>query len=308
MYRISVIIPCYYNQDNIPVTTATLIENEKLFPKDVSFEYIMVDDGSKDLTLDRLLEFKNKYPNKVSVLKLAGNVGSYNAILAGMEYASGNCNIILAADLQDPPELMVKMYEHWVKGIKLVIGSRSEREESFTRRLSSNTFHFLMKKFALKNAPPGGFDYVLFDNQIRIELLNIKERNTNIFYLMNWMGYEYVNIPYTRKQRTIGESKWTLSKKIKLFIDSFVSFSFVPLRAITISGFILGLISLFYALLIISKKLIGDIDVEGWSALMVVILFVSSFQMISIGVLGEYIWRTLDATKKRPLYIVEKKY
>jgi dolichol-phosphate mannosyltransferase len=133
------------------------------------------------------------------------------------------------------------------------------------------------------------------------------ERNSNIFYLMTWMGYDYINIPYTRKKREIGTSRWTIQKKIKLLIDSLLSFSYFPIRAISVIGISLGIGAFLYGLyIIISRVFFGSIDVEGWSALMVVLLFVSSFQMIAIGILGEYVWRGLDASRKRPLYIVEE--
>ena len=128
MTKLSVIIPCYFNGENLPVTTKELIENEKLFDKDVEFEYVMVDDGSKDNTFEELTKFKEKYPEKVKVIKLAGNVGSYNAILAGMNYATGDCNVMLAADLQDPPELIPQMFEYWKKGVKFVIANRKDRD------------------------------------------------------------------------------------------------------------------------------------------------------------------------------------
>lgn len=308
MNKLSIIIPCYYNEGNIPITSKKLLENEKLFNDDLEFEYVLVDDGSKDNTLTKLIDFKNQYPEKVKVLKLAGNVGSYNAIVAGMEFATGDCNVIIAADLQDPPELMVEMFRHWKSGFKLVIGSRSDRKDSWSQKIFSNTFHYLMKNFALRNVPSGGFDYVLFDKQIKEEILKLKERNTNIFYLMTWLGFSYVNIPYVRKEREIGVSRWTLSKKVKLFVDSFVSFSFLPLRFITICGFLFGFAALIYVFVIAYMRIFGGIAVEGWSALMIVILLISSFQMIALGIIGEYIWRTLDASKKRPLYVVEQVY
>ena len=308
MSKISIIIPCYFNEENIPVTSLELISNEKNFPENTEFEYILVDDGSKDNTLQELIKFKNQYPDKVKILKLAGNVGSYNAVVAGMEYATGDCTVIIAADMQDPIELMPAMMKHWESGFKLVIGSRSDREEGFMQKFFSNTFHSFMKKFALSNVPDGGFDYVLFDKQIREEIVKMQERNTNIFYMMAYLGYEYVNIPYIRRKREIGTSKWTLSKKIKLLIDSFLSFSFFPLRAITVTGFILGGLSLLYALFIILMRFLGDVKVEGWSAIMVVVLLVSSFQMVALGIIGEYVWRSMDASRKRPLYVVEKEY
>src|SRR6478609_9886481 len=149
MPKLSIIIPCYYNEANIPLTTAELLKNESLFPGDMEFEYIMVDDGSKDQTLEALTVFKNQYPNKVKVIKLSGNFGSYNAILAGMQYAAGDCNIVIAADLQDPPELMVKMVEYWKQGIKLVVANREQRNDPFIAKIFSNVYQRMMRKYAL---------------------------------------------------------------------------------------------------------------------------------------------------------------
>jgi dolichol-phosphate mannosyltransferase len=306
MPKLSFIIPCYFNEENIPVTTAELLKNESLFPNDVEFEYVLVDDGSKDRTFDEMMKFKNATPSKVKLVKLAGNVGSYNAILAGMNYATGDCNVIFTADLQDPPELIPKMYEYWVKGIKFVIANRADREESFSQRLFSSVYHKLIKKFALKNIPGGGFDLVLFDRQLRDEVVKINEKNTNTIYLLSWLNYDYVNIPYTRKKRALGKSRWTTQKKIKLFIDSFVSFSFFPIRAISVMGLVLGLIAFLYGVFVVIAKLTGLVTLSGWSSMMVVLLFVSSFQMIALGIIGEYVWRALDAARGRPNYIVEK--
>lgn len=306
MPKLSVIIPCYYNEENIPITGKELISNENNFPKDLEFEYIFVDDGSKDKTLEKLLEFKNQYPNKIKIVKLAGNVGSYNAIMAGMLYATGDCNVIISADLQDPPELMVKMYEYWLSGIKFVVGNRSDREESLSQKIFSNTYHKLIKKYALPNIPPGGFDYVLFDQQLRENALKIDEKNTNSIYLLAWMNYEMVCIPYVRKKREVGVSRWTLKKKIKLFVDSFVSFSFAPIRAISILGFIIGFAAFIYAMFVFVSKIAGGIETPGYSSLMIVFLLISSFQIIAIGIIGEYVWRALDASRNRPNYIVEK--
>ena len=145
MPKISVIVPCYFNEENIPVTTRALLENEALFPEDVEFEYVMVDDGSKDGTVSGLLEFEAANPGKVKVVKLVSNVGSYTAIVAGMEYATGDCNVVITADLQDPPALMRKMYDYWCKGLKLVIANRQERNEGFFKTIFANSFHWLMK-------------------------------------------------------------------------------------------------------------------------------------------------------------------
>lgn len=308
MPKLSIIIPCYYNERNIPITSKELVENEKLFPADVSFEYVMVDDGSRDRTLSELKKFREQYPGKVKVIKLAGNVGSYNAILAGMKYATGDCCTVMAADLQDPPELIPKMYDYWLKGIKLVMANRQDREDPAFQKLFSRTYHYLVRKLAIKNIPPGGFDFVLFDSQLKDEVVKMNEKNTNTLYLFPWMGYEHVSIPYKRRKREIGESRWTFSKKVKLFVDTFVSFSFFPIRAISVMGLLLGVTSLLYGLFIMIAKLSGMIPITGWAALMVVVLFVSSFQLIALGIIGEYLWRTLDASRERPVYVVEEVY
>lgn len=306
MPKLSIIIPCYFNGENIPITKQRLIENESLFESDVTFEYVMVDDGSKDNTVEELIKFKNEQPGKVKIIKLAGNVGSYNAILAGMNYATGDCCVVIAADLQDPPELMVKMYSHWKNGIKLVVGNRADREDSFFQKAFSNTYHKLIQKFALKNIPEGGFDYVFFDKQLKDEVVKINEKNTNTLYLLAWLNYDMVCIPYTRAKREVGKSRWTLQKKIKLFIDSFISFSYAPLKFISITGITLGFIALVYSLVIIVLKFTGSIEPTGWSSMMVVILFVGSFQMIGLGIIGEYVWRNLEASRQRPIYVVDK--
>jgi glycosyltransferase involved in cell wall biosynthesis len=306
MPKLSFIIPCYFNAENIPVTTAELIANENNFDKEVTFEYVMIDDGSKDNTYEALKQFKEAWPDKVTLIKLAGNVGSFNAILAGMHHATGDCNVILSADLQDPPELIPKMYDYWKKGIRFVIANREKREESFWQKLFSGTYHRLIKRYALKNVPPGGFDMVLFDKQLRDEVVKINERNTNQIYLLSWLDYDYVNIPYTRRKRDIGVSRWTFKKKVKLFIDSFVSFSFVPIRLISLMGLILGLIAMGYGIFIIIAKIMGDISLQGWSAMMVTFLFVSAFQMMALGIIGEYVWRALDAARGRPNFVIDK--
>ncbi len=305
MPKLSVIVPCYFNEENIPVTSRVLIENEAAFPADITFEYVFVDDGSQDATLAALYRFQQQYPEKVTVVKLAGNVGSYNAIVAGMEFATGEVNVILTADMQDPPALMIEMLEHWRRGFKLVIANRAARNEGFAKTLLAETFHWLMKRLALRNVPDGGFDFVLFDRQIKERILAMSERNSNIFYLMIWMGYSYVNIPYVRQAREIGKSRWTLQKRVKLLIDSLLAFSFFPVRAITISGLVLGMGAGLYALYVLGAKLLGAVKVPGWTALMLVVLFVSAFQMVALGIIGEYVWRTLDTARRRPLYVVD---
>ncbi|MDO7874156.1 glycosyltransferase family 2 protein [Hymenobacter sp. ASUV-10] len=306
MPTLSVIVPCYFNEENIPVTVRELLANEAAFPPEVTVEYVFVNDGSGDDTLGALRRAQQQYPGRIRVVDLAGNVGSYNAIVAGMAHATGDCMAVITADLQDPPELLPRMYAYWQQGIKLVIGNRQDREETGLAQALARLFHWLMRRLALRNIPPGGFDFVLFDRQVATEVLKLHERNSNVFYLMLWLGFAYVNIPYTRRRRQLGRSRWTLSKKVKLLIDSLLAFSFVPIRAISALGLGLGLVALLYGCYIIALKLFGSNEPAGWSALMVVLLFVSAFQMVALGIIGEYVWRGLDAARKRPLYVVRE--
>ena len=213
---------------------------------------------------------------------------------------------MLTADLQDPPDLIPKMLNYWKQGFKIVIANREDREEPIIQKIISGIYHKLIKKYGINKIPSGGFDLVLFDRVLRDHLVQINEKNTNQVYLLTWLGFDYVNIPYVRKKREIGKSKWTTSKKIKLFIDSFVSFSYLPLRTITIIGILLGLTGLGYAFFILINKIIGNVPVQGWATNMIVLLIVSSFQMIALGIIGEYLWRTIDASRNRPNFVVDK--
>ena len=307
MPKITVITPCYFNELNIPDYANRMIENEKIFPTDVTFEYLLIDDGSKDGTWNEMVKFQILYPEKVKIIKLVRNFGSTNAVFSSLPYSTGDCNVVISADLQDPPELILKMYENWQKGFKLVLANRTNREEPFLQKFVSNTTHKLVQKFGLKNLPDGGFDMNLFDVEIKDILIKMDEKNTFFPFLLMWLGYEFVSIPYVRRKRELGTSTYTLSKKIKAFVDSFVAFSFFPIRLISVLGLILGILAFIYGLIVILGKVFGFVDSTGWSSMMVVILFVSSFQMIALGIIGEYVWRGLEASRNRPSYLIEKK-
>lgn len=306
MPKISIITPCYFNELNIPIYAIRLIENEALFPKNVTFEYILIDDGSKDLTWGEMERFYDQYPDKVKIIKLVRNFSSTNAVFAALKFATGDCNVIISADLQDPPELIPKMLDYWLKGHKLVLAHRKGRDEPLFQRFISNLTHSLIRKYGLSNLPHGGFDLNLFDKEIKETLLSLNEKNSYFPYLLMWLGYDFVTIPYVRQRRELGHSTYTLSKKIKAFVDSFVAFSFFPIRVISLLGLIMGVLALVYGILVIGKKLLGIHSPSGWSSMMVVLLFTSAFQMLGLGIVGEYVWRTLEAARGRPNYLIEK--
>jgi glycosyltransferase involved in cell wall biosynthesis len=304
--KFSIVVPFYYNELNIPYTVPRLQAMQNLLPV-FDLEFIFVDDGSQDQTLPLLLNEKDK-DTRIKVIKLSRNFGSMSAIQAGLRYASGDCVGIIAADLQDPPELFVEMIERWESGKKVVMATRADREESFSQKLFSNSYYYLMDKFALKGYPNGGFDFVLIDRQIVKEIIKISEKNTNIMSLIFWLGYNQETIPYVRQERKLGKSKWTLSKKVKLFIDSFVSFSYAPIRFMSSIGFLVAILSFIYGVFIVINSIMGTIEIQGWTSIIAIITFLLGIIMVMLGIIGEYLWRILDESRKRPAYIVDEVY
>jgi len=304
MSKISVIIPCYFNEKNISITGRALIQNEKLFSREVEFEYIFVDDGSKDNTYYELIEFQKKYPKKVQVIKLTRNFGANQASYCGMHYASGDCNVIFAADLQEPPELIYKMFKHWKRGYKYVVAQITKRNDGWITDFTSNIVHLIVKKFIFHDYPSGGINIFLFDKKLKDDLIKMEEKNLYLPQLCLWLGYDFVSVSYTRAKRSIGTSKWNFAKRVKAFIDIFVEFSFLPIRLISIMGLILTGMALYYSIAILIAKINGKVPITGWASLTIILLFVSSFIMISLGIIGEYIWRLLEASRNRPNYVI----
>ena len=232
-----------------------------------------------------------------------------SAIQAGFTVATGDCVGMISADLQDPPELFLEMLSYWEKGTtKAVFAVRQDREEHRVQKLLSNGYYSLIRQFALSKYPNGGFDFFLIDRQVVSDLNQIREKNTNLMTLVYWLGYKPVMIPYIRRQRTKGKSRWTLAKKFKLFIDTFVAFSFFPIRLLSVLGLLVAIGSFLYGLFVLIYYLNFGIEVKGWVPTIVVLTFTSGIQMAMLGVLGEYLWRTLDEVRNRPPFVIDEIY
>ncbi len=188
----------------------------------------------------------------------------------------------------------------------MVMAVRETRRDPWAHRICSAIYYRLMRRYAIPDMPPGGFDFVLVDRKVIDIVTAVREKNTTLMGLILWTGFPRASIPYTRQARRKGRSMWSFSRKVKYFIDSFVSFSYFPIRLIQALGLISALCGLAYAILIIVLRLLNRIPVEGWSPLMIVILFLGGAQFVTLGILGEYLWRTLDETKRRPPFVVEK--
>ena len=306
MKKISIVVPIY-NESNLSALVSRLFALKDKLPNN-TFEFIFVDDGSEDKSLEDLLNFRKKYPNEIKVIKLSRNFGSMAARQAGLKISTGDCVGVISSDLQDPPELFVEMIEHWQKGVKGVLAVRKERKDSFPSRIVSKMYYFGIRNYALPNFPKGGFDFFLIDRQVVDELNKNQEKNSNLMNLLFWLGFDYVTISYVRQKRNKGKSGWTLSKKFKHVIDSFIGFSYVPIKLLPIIGIIFAIASFVYGGSIFYNWIIGDVKVEGWTTIMVMVTFIGGIQMIMLGVLGEYLWRTLDETRKRPSFIIDEIY
>lgn len=301
MKTLSIVIPCYNSAENI---TDLQIALEALSTKmaDYVLEIILVDDGSKDDTYTHLLNFANTSLLKTKVVKLTGNFGSYNAFLAGLNYGTGDVYAQVHPDMQDPPEHLSEMLSHWEKGIKFIIGQRVAREDKNTEQLFARLYHWMMRKIALPHIPEGGYDLIVFDKELRNHVVDMNESNTNLVYLISWLKYPYVTVPITRVSRKAGKSQWTLNKKIKLFADSLVSFSYLPIRFITFSTILTVCISLcLFIFIYFNNRLSFELKL-----LLYIILLLSNILLICISILGEYLWRTLESSRKRPPFIVDK--
>jgi len=304
MKKFSIVVPVY-NEPGLPDAVPRLLALEDSLPG-YGLELVLVDDGSRDDTLANLLALQKMHPTKLKVVQFTRNFGSMAAIQAGLSVATGDCVGVVSADMQDPPELFLQMIPHWEQGVKAVFAVRSDREDKTSDKLLSGAYYSLMRKFAIADFPEGGFDCFLVDRQVVSELDTIREKNTDLRSLVFWLGHHHVLIPYVRQRREKGESKWTMARKIKLFIDSFVAFSYVPIRLVSVLGLLFALASFVYGLIVFVSWSMAGIKVEGWTALMIFIAFTAGVQMTMLGVLGEYLWRALDEARKRPAYVIER--
>jgi len=303
--RLTIIVPVYFNEENLPDTAPALLGLGKLLPE-TEIDVIFVDDGSGDQSFPVLRALQLRWPKQISVIKLSRNFGSMNAVLAGLQASTGDCVGMISADLQDPPELFAEMYAHWLKGNKSVLAVRQGREDSLSEKLFANCYYYLLRKFALKDYPEKGFDLCLLDRQIVDDIKRIHEKNTSLMSLIVWLGYSPKQIPYVRRKREKGRSRWTLAKKIKLFIDAFVGFSYFPIRFVSVMGFAFAALGLLYAAFQAYYRIFHNVPVPGFATTVVLISVTSGLQMFMLGTLGEYLWRTLDEARKRPPYVVDQ--
>ncbi|HVT30423.1 MAG TPA: glycosyltransferase family 2 protein [Lacipirellulaceae bacterium] len=300
------IVTAFYNEaQNLPLFRERVTDLLAALPH--HGEIVLVDDHSNDDS-SRIAKDWAGADDRVRYIRLSRNCGSHAAFSAGLAHSTGDCAVLLAADLQDPPEMVPQLVEHWHAGSDVVWAVRLARQgESWTTKTFAAASYWLMRRVALPEMPAGGADFLLVDRKVIDAYCAIAEKNTSILAMILWMGFRQSFVPYVKQARHAGKSKWTLTKKFKLFVDSMASFSYAPIRWMSLFGFATALAGFLYATFVIVARLAGWIATgTGFAALMTVVLTGQGITMMMLGVLGEYLWRTYDEARRRPRYIVEE--
>jgi dolichol-phosphate mannosyltransferase len=301
---VSIVMPAYNEAANLPVMHERL--QSALAQTGLDWEWIIIDDCSGDDTFVVAAEIASK-DARVRALRFSRNFGSHTATICGLEHARGDCAVAMASDLQDPPETIPELLAEWAAGHHVVWAVRASRQgESRSTLAFSQFYYWLMRKIAgLKNMPATGADFVLLDRAVIDALSQFHEQDTSFFALVTWMGFNQTSILYEKQARVHGRSGWTLRKKIKLVVDSLTSFTYQPIRWMSLGGLVVSVLGVLYAMIVFVNALFG-VPAHGWTSLMVVVLFLGGGQMFMLGVLGEYIWRGLKESRRRPRYLIER--
>ncbi len=302
--EVSVVVPVYHNAgslDQLYDRMQATMDKLGVTAWDVTF----CDDNSKDHSRRILHELMVRRPN-VRVLHMSKNFGSFEVITAGLEFAEGRCVAAISADLQDPPEMLEKMVSAWRRGTKVVVAAREGRDDPMVTRMLSAAFYKVFRLLVSKEMPPNGFDCFVIDRHVAELLHTYREKNTSLPAALLWLGFEREVFTYKRGARVYGRSMWTFSKKFKLMYDAILSYTYIPLRVMAAAGVVGMLLSLLYGMLVVVLRLRSPGETPGWASLMVVTLFFDGMLLLSIGVVGEYVWRGFDAARKRPNYIVDR--
>ena len=303
MSKLSIIVPVYWNSDTLMLLYQDM--KEKILHKLEEYEIVFVDDGSGDNSWEIMNQIRGMDEN-VRLVRLSRNFGEHAAILAGLSVCTGDCAVTKQADLQEDSELILQLYEKWKEGNKVVLAVRAERDEGAVKKFFANLYYTLMRKLVVKDMPKGGFDCYLLDRQVIEVLLMLDEKNSALTLQVLWVGFKSDRVYFHRKNREIGKSRWTLSKKVKLVVDSMMSFSYFPVRFMSFLGSAYAIAAVVWGIVLVAQKLSGVEDMPGWTSLMVLMLFSFGVVMVMLGLLGEYIWRALDASRNRPPFLIDE--
>lgn len=303
---LSIVVPCYNEEDTIKLFLAEAQRVEFQLGYHLEFEYIFVDDGSKDKTMDVLKEISN-YNSNVHYLSFSRNFGKESAMLAGLEHARGDYITVMDADLQDPPELLVAMYDKIQEGYDIVGTRRMDRDgEPPVRTFFSKLFYKVINIISDTKIVEGARDYRLMTKQVVDSILEMGEVNRFSKGIFAWVGFDTFYIPYENRERVAGETSWNFWQLVRYSLEGYINFSEALLSIATYSGILSFIASIFGILFVVIRKLTVGGSVNGWASMIVVILFIGGLQLLCLGILGKYVAKIFLETKKRPVYIVKE--
>jgi polyisoprenyl-phosphate glycosyltransferase len=302
----SVVVPIWNEEAVIPELYRRVIET--MDSTGESWELICVNDGSHDRSLQMLIELRAQ-DERVKVIDFSKNFGHQIAITAGADYAEGDAVIVMDADLQDPPDVVLRMIEQWRAGYEVVYAVRAKREgETWFKLLTAKLFYRLMQRISDVNIPLDAGDFRLMDRRVVLAMRQLREKHRFMRGLSSWVGFKQIGVEYERAERYAGETKYPLRKMLRLALNAITSFSYLPLQLATYFGFALALVSLIGIVLTIILRLSGSSAFAGQATTLVSVLFLGGIQLIFLGIIGEYLGRIYDEVKARPLYIVSRAY
>lgn len=303
MSKLSIVIPVYFNSDTLEMLYEDM--KEKVLGKLEDYEIVFVDDGSGDNSWEVINKIKAMDSHVVAV-KLSRNFGEHAALLAGLTVCTGDCAITKQADLQEDSTLILEMFESWKKGNKVVLAIRRSRDENKVKVFFANRYYDLVRKFVNKSMPTGGCDCYLIDRQVIEVLERLDEKNSSLTLQVMWAGFKTDMVYFDRLDREVGKSRWTLSKKIKLVADSILSFSYAPLRIMMGVGIAFDILAFIVFICVLVEKFTVGTPIAGWASLMCVLFLGFGLIMLMLGIIGEYVWRALDASRNRPPFIIDE--
>lgn len=305
MKKISILIPAYNEQEVLEPLYQRLgkLANDT---KSYEFEFLFVNDGSSDTTIEVIKDLAEK-DERVSYVDLSRNFGKEIAMIAGLDYVTGDATVIIDADLQDPPELIPKMIKYWEEGYEDVYAKRNSRHgESWLKKASSKLYYRMLQKATHITIQQDTGDFRLLDRVCVDALKQIRESQRYTKGMFSWIGYKKKEITYDRDPRAAGETSWNYAKLINLAIDGLTSFTIAPLRISSIMGIVVSVVAFVYIVFLVVRTIMFGTDLAGYPSMMAVILFLGGVQLLSLGIIGEYIGRIFNETKQRPLYFVQE--
>jgi dolichol-phosphate mannosyltransferase len=301
---ISIVIPVFRNEGSLLLTHQKLLTLFESKLTNYRYEIIFVNDGSDDGSWDELLQIK-KQDEHVKLIDFSRNFGQVAAVLAGLSKATGDWVVTMSADLQDPPELIAEMIEKGNLGNEIIICTRTKREDKLSAKISSAFFYKLMH-MANPRIPKGGFDYVMLSKKALEEFNKIDERNRFLQGDLMWLGFKTIFIPYERSERKQGKSQWSFSKKMKYSIDGLLNTSYLPIRLMSVAGIIFAFLGFLYALLVVYSRIFDKVPFRGYAVIVVLLLTIGGMIMLMLGIIGEYVWRAYDESRKRNIYVIRE--